>query len=169
MEYRIETRETFRIVGKPLRVTMAGGAGDLEDKASISRFWEAAMKDGSLEAIGRLMKQGAGLGVMGACIPSEDPRSAAFTYLIAVEVEAGQAGFPEGWIDLTIPASNWAVFPCRGPIPESIQSTWPRIMAEWFPTSGYERVPAPDLEVYPAEDPAHPEIHAEIWVPIGKK
>ena len=42
-------------------------------------------------------------------------------------------------------------------------------MAEWFPTSGYERLPAPDLEVYPAADPSQPDPRAEIRVPVRKK
>ncbi|MDP3176703.1 MAG: GyrI-like domain-containing protein, partial [Spirochaetaceae bacterium] len=70
--------------------------------------------------------------------------------------------------EVAVPAATWAIFPCKGPIPESIQSTWPRIMGEWFPESGYERADGPDLEIYLDKDISQPDYKSEIWVPVRK-
>ena len=96
MEYRIENREGFRMVGLPLKVKMAGAAGVPEDKGLIGRFWEKAMKDGSFATLLRLMPRASKLGVMGACVPEADPKSCDFTYLIAIEAPAEKAGLPGG-------------------------------------------------------------------------
>jgi len=168
MEYRIENREGFRMVGLPLKVKMAGAAGVPEDKGLIGRFWEKAMKDGSFATLLRLMPRASKLGVMGACVPEADPKSCDFTYLIAIEAPADKAGLPAGCVEVAVPASTWAIFPCLGPAGPAIQGTWPRIMGEWFPSAGYERLEAPDLEVYLSEDASKADSRSEIWVPVRK-
>lgn len=37
---------------------------------------------------------------------------------------------------------------------------------EWLPTSGYEYVNAPDIEVYLNADPEHTKY--EVWIPVDK-
>ena len=43
-----------------------------------------------------------------------------FEYLIA-DVYNPAMDIPEGFITKTIPAFTWAVFPCRGAMPDSLQ------------------------------------------------
>ena len=40
---------------------------------------------------------------------------------------------PEGFITKTIPAFTWAVFPCRGAMPDSLQDVNKKIFSEWLP------------------------------------
>jgi len=76
---------------------------------------------------------------------------------------------PAGFQILDIPAASWAVFPCVGPMPDSIQNLWKRIYSEWLPTSGYELVPGYDLEMYSQGDVDSPDYKSEIWLPVKRK
>lgn len=105
-------------------------------------------------------------GMYGICM---DKDAQGFEYLIADDY-CPIREIPEGFITRTIPAGTWAVFPCRGPIVETLQSTNRRIWDEWLPNST-EYQPAGDysIEAYPEmphEDPA--EDYCEIWIPVKK-
>lgn len=69
-----------------------------------------------------------------------------------------------------IPAGTWAVFPCRGPIVESLQSVNTQIWSEWLPNlRDYKLAGNYNLEVYltpPKENPM--DNYCEIWVPVAK-
>jgi AraC family transcriptional regulator len=64
-----------------------------------------------------------------------------------------------------VPASTWAIFTGEGS-GISIQELEKRIVTEWLPTSGYEYVNAPDIEVYLNADPEHTKY--EVWIPVEK-
>lgn len=63
----------------------------------------------------------------------------------------------------------WAVFEVVGPFPETLQDSWGRIYAEWFPSSGYESVEGPEILWHESKDVTNPEYRSEIWIPIKKK
>jgi AraC family transcriptional regulator len=46
---------------------------------------------------------------------------------------------------LKIDECTWAVFESIGPFPETLQNVWGRIYSEWFPSSGYEAAPGPEI------------------------
>ena len=71
---------------------------------------------------------------------------------------------PEDMEEYNVPAGTWAVFPCRGPMPQAMQDLQRRIISEWLPSSGYEYAEAPDIEVYSADN-----CHNEVWLPIVRK
>ena len=154
MEYRVETREAFRIVGisAPLDQEIE------KNFAAVPQLWEKAVSGGVLERLAALM-DGAPMGLLGvsACQDSGE-----WKYFIAVSTakEAGQ------FEEYTVPASVWAVFPGQG-TNQSIQELERRIITEWFPASGYEYANAPDIEVYLNPDPAN--ARYEVWVPVIKK
>jgi predicted transcriptional regulator YdeE len=67
---------------------------------------------------------------------------------------------------MTIPAATWAVFDCTL---DNLQEVTKRIFSEWFPSTGYEHDPKPELEIYLPEDPRSKVMHCQIWIPIVKK
>ena len=76
---------------------------------------------------------------------------------------------PQPWMaQLEVAACTWAVFEAVGPFPETLQSIWGRIYAEWFPTSGYEQVQGPELLWNESPDTSSPAYRSEIWVPVAK-
>ena len=71
----------------------------------------------------------------------------------------------------TIPAATWAVFSITSPtgigyVPEA----YARIMSEWFPVSQYRRdETVPNMEVYPPGNANLMDYAWEIWMPVKDK
>ncbi len=153
MEYRIENKEAFRIVGLGMPLS-----GEMEENfRTIPQKWIQAGQDGTLQTLCGIME---GMGVLGV---SEMTPGCQGRYYIAVP---SSKPLPAGMEEATIPAATWAIFQGEG-APQSIQALQSRIMTEWFPSSGYEFGKAPDIEVYLDNDPVT--SHYEVWVPVVKK
>jgi len=155
MDYRIEQKEAFRIVGisKPLEK-------DIEKNfMEVPQMWGQAAADGTIERLAPLMNEPP-MGVLGVsvCNEHEDWR-----YYIAVSSTVINVNDFE---EYTVPASTWAVFSGEG-TGLSIQELEKRIITEWLPTSGYEYGNAADIEVY--LDPNPQNTKYEVWMPIVKR
>ncbi|NLN81404.1 MAG: AraC family transcriptional regulator [Clostridiales bacterium] len=74
-----------------------------------------------------------------------------------------------GFDVLKVEAGTWAVFESIGPFPETLQNVWGRIYSEWFPSSGYEAVPGPEMLWNEGPDTGNPKYRNEIWIPVKKK
>lgn len=154
MNYRIETKDAFRIVGvsAPLH-------RELENNFMIvPKMWENAVADGTMQKLAGMMDTPL-KGLLGVSVCNDEE---AWRYFIAVASTQESCGFDE----YTIPASAWAVFPGSG-TNQSIQELEQRIVTEWLPTSGYEYANAPDIEVYLNPDPQNAQY--EVWIPVTKK
>lgn len=154
MNYRIETKEAFRIVG-----ISAPLARELEKNFEVvPAMWGRAAADGTIEKLAGMMNaQPMGLLGVSACGDEE-----VWKYFIAVASTAPCDGFEE----YTVPAATWAIFPGEG-TNQSIQALEQRIVTEWLPTSGYEYGNAPDIEVYLNPDSQNAKY--EVWIPVVKK
>lgn len=154
MNYRIETRDSFRIVGVSVPLHK-----DIEQNfAVIPSKWQEVSENGTLQKLAGMMNMPP-MGVLGVstCNDSEEWR-----YYIAVASSKESDGFEM----YTVPAATWAVFPGEG-INESIQELERRIVTEWLPASGYEYGDGPDVEVYINPDPQNAKY--EVWIPVVKK
>lgn len=155
MNYRIETREAFRIAGVSVPLDR-----DIEKNFTVlpSRWQEAAM-DGTLQKLTGMMDTPP-VGVLGISVCSDrEP----WRYYIAVSTSKEAEGLEE----YIVPAATWAIFPGEGTNNQSIQELERRIVTEWLPTSGYEYGDAPDVEVYLNPDPENAKY--EVWIPVVKK
>jgi len=74
-----------------------------------------------------------------------------------------------GFDVLEIDASTWVVFESIGPFPETLQNVWGRIYSVWFPSSGYEAAPGPEILWNESSDTGNPKYRSEIWIPVKKK
>jgi AraC family transcriptional regulator len=86
-----------------------------------------------------------------------------WSYAIAIELPEGKEAGKYDTVE--IPASTWAVFETTL---DDISITWRRILDEWFPSSGYEHVGTPEMEVYLPGDMSGSSVH-QIWVPVMQK
>lgn len=154
MNYRIETKAAFRIVGVSVPLEK-----DIEKNfAVIPRKWQEIVMNGTLRKLTGLMDTQP-MGVLGVstCNDTEPWR-----YYIAVSSSQTDKDLEE----CTVPAATWAVFPGAG-TNQSIQELERRIVTEWLPTSGYEYGNAPDVEVYLNPDPQNAQY--EVWIPVVRK
>ncbi len=108
------------------------------------------------------------IGEYGICI--DDIGNGKFRYLIAGKYTGGQV--PPEMTVYEFPKSDWAVFDCIGPIPESLQSLNTRIFKEWLPGNPeYEFSGNANLEWYDSTNtkPTAPDYHSAIWIPVKRK
>lgn len=164
MDYRMEKKDAFQLVCKKKQVTKPQGDTATED---ISAFWSECAKDGTMEAICRYGRFDSLNGVLGVCFSGE-MSDAAFPYGIGAEYN----GVPmdgEGLELVDIPAHTYAVFPCKGRMPEVFQTTYQRIVTEFFPQSNYEYGNGVELEVYPSAEVNDPNYACEIWIAVKEK
>ena len=152
LNYRVETKGPFRIVGKSYPLSREIEKNFLE----VPQMWQSAGMDGTLKRILPLM-EGPPRGVLGvsACSGDEDWR-----YFIAV---SSRMEIDDSLEASSIPDCTWAIFPGKG-TGKSIQELERRIVTEWLPTSGYEFAEGPDIEVYFEANPEHTQY--EVWIPV---
>jgi AraC family transcriptional regulator len=156
MDYRIEKKEAFRIVGVSEKLDK-----ELEKNfAAVPQLWKKVAANGTVEKLVAMMNSEP-MGVLGvsACNTQEQWR-----YYIAV---SSNTTVTEDFEEYIVPAATWAIFYGEGTMPHSIQELEKRIVLEWLPTSGYEYGNAPDIEVYLSADPQNAKF--EVWVPVVKK
>lgn len=154
MNYRIETKEAFRIVGVSVPLYK-----DVEKNFKIiPPKWQEISENGTLQKLIGMMNTPP-MGVLGVstCNDAEPWR-----YYIAVSTSQAADDLEE----YIVPAATWAIFSGQG-TNQSIQELERRIVTEWLPTSGYEYGNAPDVEVYLNPDPQNAQY--EVWIPVVKK
>lgn len=164
MNYRIEKKDAFKIICKKKQVTKPQGDTATQE---ISAFWNECTKDGTIKNIckyGRFENLG---GILGICF-SEELADSSFPYGIGAEYN-GAPLHGEALEILDIPAYTFAVFQCKGPMPEAFKTTYQRIVTEFFPQSNYEYGNGVELEVYPSAEVSDPDYTCEIWIAVKEK
>ena len=153
MQYRIETKNAFRVVGisAPLSKEIA------QNFEEVPKLWQGAAANGTIQKLVEMMDTPP-MGLLGvsACNDAEQ-----WKYLIAVSTTQPAGDFEE----FLVPAATWAIFPGSGS-GVSIQNLEERIITEWLPTSGYEYANGPDIEVYLTPDSQQAQY--EVWIPVVK-
>ncbi|MDB3085620.1 AraC family transcriptional regulator [Clostridioides difficile] len=156
MNYRVEKKEAFRIVGvsQPLHT-------ELEKNFEIvPQMWQKVALDGTLQKLIPMMdSQPQGVLGISICNDLEEWR-----YFISV---SSTKSIDNTLDEYTIPAFTWAIFSGEGQCPQAIQELEKRIVTEWLPTSGYEYDNGPDIELYLNPDPQNAKF--EVWIPVVKK
>ena len=154
MNYRIEKKDAFRIIGvsQPLDKEIENNF------AVVPKMWQEAALNGTIQRLAGLMDT-APMGLLGVSACNDVDQ---WKYFIAVSSTKETTEFEE----YTVPAATWAIFAGTG-TNQTIQELEQRIVTEWLPTSGYEYANAPDVEVYLNPDPQNAQY--EVWIPVIKK
>lgn len=165
MDYRIEKKEAFKVVCKKKQVTKPTGDTATAD---ISAFWGECTADGTIATLCRLMQKPPSLGgILGICFTA-DMEKDGFIYGIGAEY-SGEPVEEEGFEVIEIPAYTFAVFQCRGEMPDAFQRVYRQICSEFFPQGNYEYGYGVELEVYPSADVHNPDYTCEIWIAVNEK
>ena len=146
MEFEIEKKEAFTLIGVERHFQVESGKEDVPD------FWEEVM-----------LRPSAPVGMFGVCREADE---LGFDYIIA-DLYSPWVEIPEGWSVFHCPACTWAVFPVTGPLPESLQETKERVWETWLPENGqWKRAGDFSLEFYADFDEEDGEEYSEIWIPV---
>ncbi|NLS41061.1 AraC family transcriptional regulator [Bacillus subtilis] len=163
MNYRIEEKEAFRIVGITKRVPIIFKGIHPE----IAAMWESLDEEAisELKAISNV----APLGLINASTNFSEGRAEEKGELDHYIGAATTKQCPNHLSQLEVPASTWAVFEAIGSFPDTLQEVWGRIYSEWFPSSNYEQIEGPEILWNEHKDVTSPSFKSEIWIPIAKK
>lgn len=158
MEYRLTKKDNFTVVGVTKKFSYDGA------KEVIPKFWEEHYKKGNGKYV---------CGMFGINI-DESMGNSEFEYMIA-DAYNPSMDVPEGFITKTIPAFTWAIFPCRGAMPDSMKDVNKKIFSEWLPAlKEYEFAAGYCIEMYDNAEKYPKGMHdenyyTEIWIPVSKK
>ncbi|SHF08353.1 AraC family transcriptional regulator [Fodinibius roseus] len=163
MNYRIEEKNTFNIVGimKRVPIVFEGPNPEIEsmwkelDEQQLARLKELSNVDPK--------------GIISASTNFSEGRmeeEGELDHYIGVAT-TNKAG--DNFAQLTVPVSTWAVFESIGSFPETLQETWGRIYSEWFPTSNYELAKGPEMLWNENKDTDSATFKSEIWIPVSEK
>lgn len=158
MDYRITKKEAFTVLAVSKEFTYENA------KKDITLFWQEHYASGKGKHV---------CGMFGINI---DPQMGndTFEYMIA-DIYHPSVEIPDGFVVKTIPAFTWAVFPCKGALPHSMQDVNTKIFSEWLPAlADYEFAAGYCVEMYDAPD-KYPDgtndtnYYTEIWIPVKRK
>ncbi len=158
MDYKMEKKEAFTVIANAKTFSYEGA------KELVPQFWQEHYQSGKGKTV---------MGWYGINI-DENMRHDTFEYLIADPYNTDME-VPEGFITKIIPEFTWAVFPCVGAMPDTLQNVNTKIFTEWLPAlKEYEFAAGYCVEYY--DDPSkYPKgtqdekYYCEIWIPVKKK
>ena len=99
------------------------------------------------------------------CLESEG-QDGAFEYMICGEYRGGAV--PEGMKLLTLPASDWAEFRCKGALPKSLQDLYDAAYGTWLKNNPEYQGIGIDIESYTPGNPASPDYECGFILPVKK-
>ncbi len=167
MNYSIENFPEFTVLTFCREFNMA------DSQSEIPKFWQEYYRNGNGEIA---------CGQFGICFDCDEKGSFHYGIGNRCEVEQKPDGstvyhvfacpdltqIPDGFELRTIPAQTWMKVEARGPLPQSIQNTYPVIEKEW--PAGLERLGGIDIEEYGycevPEDAQKDDYLCHVWVPV---
>ena len=162
MDYKIIEKDAFDIIEK----VESHPVEDSENAKSIPAFWTRSHNDGTVKTL--LDTTTDRTYIFGVCYGNLPENAKTFDYSIAAKCDNNTV-VPEGFRKNTIPARTWAIFECKGAMPNATQDMWHKIVSEFFPTSSYQPTYEMDIEAYTEGNMGSPDYRSEIWVPVIKK
>jgi len=163
MNYRIEEKEAFHIIGIKKRVPIIFNGVNPE----IASMWKS-LDEKTINELKHLSNVEP-LGLLSASANFSEGRLEEKGELDHYIGAATTRECPENLTQLKVDVSTWAVFEAVGPFPETLQNVWGRIYSEWFPSSNYEQREGPEILWNENKDITSPTFRSEIWIPVMKK
>ena len=161
MNWRIEEKEAFEVFGIERTIK---NVLNPDETGKLTAFWKEAHANGSCK---RLIAQGGRSDLMGFG-GYVDEQADECPYMICLIADPGRD--TSGFQAASVPAASWAIFRSdeldENPRGRELRILFRRAYTEWFSTSGYDRFPGPDLEIYGMTDGG--KYYEEAWIPVMK-
>ncbi|MGM0171109.1 MULTISPECIES: AraC family transcriptional regulator [Enterococcus] len=162
MDYRIEEKRTFAIIGVSKRVPIQF-VGVNSSIIELAKAITEEQKE-EMHRLGDLAPNQ----VVNASFQFDEGRmeeKGALTHMIGFLTS--KIDECKGLEQRIIPGHTWAIFPNQGSFPEVLQTTMANIFSEWLPNSGYELVEAPEISFTKWLDQG--EAYSEVWIAVTKR
>ena len=162
MNYRMVTKQAFRIVGIKKQITLVYERENHQMDDMWTRFTEQDFVD--LKNLSNIEPKG--ILCVSAHFSEGREEGTQLDQYIGV---ATTMGAPDRWEILPVEAGTWAVFTAIGEFPEALQQMWAQIYSEWFPSSEYELTGGPELLWNESKNTSKADYRSEIWIPVRIK
>ncbi|MBO1085371.1 MULTISPECIES: AraC family transcriptional regulator [Enterococcus] len=162
MDYRIEEKGTFAIIGVSKRVPIQF-VGVNSSIVELAKAITEEQKE-EMHRLGDLAPNQ----VVNASFQFDEGRleeKGALTHMIGFLTS--KIDECKGLEQRIIPGHTWAIFPNQGSFPEVLQTTMANIFSEWLPNSGYELVEAPEISFTKWLNQG--EAYSEVWIAVTKR
>lgn len=164
MEFRIEDKPAFNLVGVSKRVPMQfEGVNNeivklaqsitkeqIEEMHALQNMEPYEVVNASYDADANFLKEEGELTHMIGILTTEDQ--------VSDRLEK-----------VPVKACTWAIFPNEGPFPSTLQETTAKIYSEWLSTSDYEVINVPGFSFTKMNEHKKDYAYSEIWVPVQKR
>ncbi len=163
MKFRIENKTAFQVIGLTNRVIPV----DIGEHQGVEQLWESTDYDTHAEL--KSLNNVEPFGILHVDVGEGVGRGKeSYDYYFSV---ASTESCPDKFTRLFVPAMTWVVIDVKIPWgPEK----WQQIYGEWFPSSGYEQVEGPTIQVGPEiqvglkKQIMTEEVDVEYWIPVKK-
>ncbi len=164
MEFRIEDKPAFNLVGVSKRIPMqfegvnneivklAQSITDEQRKEmhSLQNIEPYEIVNASYEADANFLKEEGDL-----------------THMIGILTTTNQVS--DQLEKMPVDAYTWAIFPNEGPFPSTLQNTMAKVYSEWLPSSDYEVINAPTFSFTKMDKDKKDYAYSEVWIPVRKR
>ena len=166
MEYRLENKEAFTLVGRRRRMQVIYHGPNPE----MTTFQEE-VGERALEVIYELSTTEPA-GVFSVCAEFEEGREdgSRFDFWLAAAAQGQpdpQILSQHGLETSHVPAHTWLVLSSADAEIESVQQLWPDAYGTWFPANPYSPVEGPELVTTVYSEDWTP-LYSELWLPVAK-
>ena len=162
LDYRIEQKEAFKIVGVKRRV-LVQFEGESQEIINLAKSITPNQRK-KLHSYANMEPNN----IVNASYNFDDGRmdeKGSLDHMIGV-LTTKELGFDE--FDVAeVPALTWAIFSSKGEFPTVMQKTWGKIVSEWLPSSDYELVEAPEIS-FTGDLSDKSNVYSEIWMAVKK-
>lgn len=153
--WRLEHLPSFRLIGKSIRCVNG------EQHIKIPEFWSDCQSSGVFSELISI-DTGKPKGLFGLYRDWEDSVEE-IEYSIMVTADGV---LPDGYREARIPEATWAIFDCRGAVPQAIQNGWRYLQEEWLVRYPFKHAHCPELEWYSIGNSYDREYLSQIWIPV---
>ncbi|MCC3863767.1 AraC family transcriptional regulator [Terrisporobacter petrolearius] len=164
MEFRIEDKPAFNLVGVSKRVPMQFEGVNNEivklakiitdeqkkEMHSLQNIEPYEIVNASYEADANFLKEEGYL-----------------THLIGILTTKNEVS--DLLEKVPVAANTWAIFPNEGLFPSTLQETMAKIYSEWLPSSNYEVINAPSFSFTRMDKHKKDFAYSEVWIPVRKR
>lgn len=164
MEFRIEEKPAFNLVGVSKRVPMQfEGVNNEILKLAMSITKEQKDEMHSLQNMEPCEIVNASYDADADFLKEEGD----LTHLIGVLTT--ENNISEHLDIVHVEPCTWAVFPNEGPFPSTLQETMAKVYSEWLPSSNYEVINVPTFSFTKMDEKLKDYAYSEVWIPVKKK
>ena len=164
MEYRIEQKPAFYLVGVSKRVPMQfEGVNNAIAELAVSITEQQREEMHALQDVEPSQVVGASYQADAGFLREEGKLTHLIGVLTTKEDVSGRL------VKVPVEACTWAVFPNEGPFPFTLQDTMARVYSEWLPACDYEVLNTPAFSFSKMDERKKDWAYSEVWTPVRKK